>query len=148
MTTTQARREAIRKIIEEQPVATQNDLVQYLMERGIAATQSSISRDISHLGLIKAGGRYIIPSTGNGRAAMPISIRHAVAAEALAIVKVSAGQAAALGVYLDQAAWPEVVGTVAGDDTLIIACRDRMARNAVLAKLTTSAYTGPEQKNT
>jgi len=135
MTGTQARREAIRRLINEQSVATQNDLVTLLMEVGIPATQSSISRDISHLGLIKAGGRYILPAASSGHSSLPIRIIETSPAEALAVVKVSPGQAAALGAHLDTAGWPEIVGTIAGDDTVLIACRDRMSRNAVLAKL-------------
>jgi transcriptional regulator of arginine metabolism len=145
MTGTQARREAIRRLISEQPVATQNDLVALLMAAGIPATQSSISRDISHLGLIKAGGRYILPTTSDGRSSLPIRIIETSPAEALAVVKVAPGQAAALGAHLDTAGWPEIVGTVAGDDTVLIACRDRMARNAVLAKLA-NGYGESERK--
>lgn len=135
MNSTQRRRHAIRRIIAQRAVATQQELVDLLHRAGIEATQSSVSRDIAHLGLVKIGGRYAIPSERGFLSELPIEILSAEPADAIAVVKLPPGQASLLGVRIDSAGWPEVVGTVAGDDTLLVACRDRQARNLVLARL-------------
>jgi transcriptional regulator of arginine metabolism len=147
MSSTRTRRDALIKLIGERPIYTQNELVSLLKEIDVPATQSSVSRDISHLGLIKAGGRYILPGTGNASAAPPVPILESGTADSFAIVKVPPGQAAALGAHLDGIGWPEILGTLAGDDTLLIICRDRMSRNAVLARLSNS-YRGPKKNTT
>ncbi|MBZ0273599.1 hypothetical protein K8I61_16295 [bacterium] len=137
MSNAKHRREAIRRIIESNALATQHDIVHALSEQGIPSTQSSVSRDISYLGLVKAGGRYVVPAarTTSFTRGVPVPVLNVASADALAVVRVLPGQASSLGVYLDDAAWPEIVGTVAGDDTVVIACRDRHGRNSVLARL-------------
>lgn len=139
MTPTQKRRNTIRRLIATRAVTTQQDLVDGLVRAGIPATQSSVSRDIRHLGLVKIGGRYELPGDGGVRE-FPVDIVSAEPAEALAVVRVAPGQASLLGLRLDRADWPEIVGTVAGDDTLIVACRDKQARNLVLARLAVGAH--------
>ncbi|MCB1154212.1 arginine repressor [bacterium] len=132
-----ARRDAIRRLIAEHALGTQAELVERLAEAGINATQSSVSRDIAHLGLVKAGGRYVIPAASDDTPP-PVRILEAAPADAIAVVKVEPGTAPALGLHLDRSDWPEIVGTVAGDDTVIVACRSKQARNAVLARLSRS----------
>jgi transcriptional regulator of arginine metabolism len=120
------RRAAIVKIIRESVVRKQEELVRLLKKQGFEATQSSISRDLRELQVAKAGDHYIVPE-GAGASADPfyavsrfvIGIR--TAGHSLTVVKTTTGTAQSVAVAIDQAEWPEVVGTISGDDTIFIA---------------------------
>ncbi|MCZ7586145.1 MAG: ArgR family transcriptional regulator [Deltaproteobacteria bacterium] len=129
------RRRLIAEIIAQREIATQNGLVRAMRERGLDATQSSVSRDIARMGIVKAGGRYVLPSLPDAHEEWPGPVLDAQLADALVVIKVPPGQASPLALRLDREAWGEVVGTVAGDDTVFVACADRTARNVVLARL-------------
>jgi transcriptional regulator of arginine metabolism len=120
-----ARRAALARIIREQVVGRQTELVAMLRAHGHAATQSSISRDLRELGVAKVGDRYIMPD-----AAAPSrdfsSLKQFVSARLtagtnLTVLKTTIGSAQSVAVAIDTARWPEVVGTISGDDTIFIA---------------------------
>jgi transcriptional regulator of arginine metabolism len=122
-----ARRAAILRIIGESTVRNQDDLVKVLRREGFEATQSSVSRDLRELGVAKAGDRYILPSqdavvVGNPFAAVAKFVTEIkTAGTSLTVVKTTTGTAQSVAVAIDSSEWPEIVGTISGDDTIFIA---------------------------
>lgn len=141
------RQAALLRVVERRSPSSQEEMVQLLRERGFCATQSSVSRDVRELGLVRIKGRYV-PAARAGVAGaaslLPerdnelINTVEPVGAN-LVVVKTSPGSANAVGVDLDRRALPEIAGTVAGDDTIFIAVRSRAAQGRVLAMLRVSA---------
>jgi transcriptional regulator of arginine metabolism len=127
------RQQKILEIIGARRVATQQQLARELKRRGIEATQSSISRDIVELGLTKMQGRYTAPQAA--LAGSPV-VAVETAGDNLIIIKTVIGQASATALAIDQAQVSEVVGTVAGDDTLFVAVRDAGAQRAAMKQIT------------
>ena len=136
----QLRQRAIRDLVAQRPIRTQQELAAALRERGFRATQATISRDVAELELIKVDREgaaiYAQPArlaeadpTGEERLRLlfrdvPVELREA---GLLLIVVTLPGSAHAIAAALDRARWPEAAGTSAGDDTLFIACADRRA---------------------
>jgi transcriptional regulator of arginine metabolism len=141
------RQTQILDVVDREPVASQETLRQRLQERGIEATQATISRDLKDLGLVKRAGdgAYVRPGAERGGAAMSAQLRRAVAnlvrgmerVEALLLVRTDRGQAQGLAEWIDRAQLAEVAGTIAGDDTILLVCRGGEASAALEAKLTT-----------
>jgi len=121
-----ARRAMLAKIIREQRVGRQTELVDLLRKLGHVATQSSVSRDLRELGVAKMGDRYVLPEAtrqpNNDFSALKqfVSAR-LTAGSNLTVLKTSIGSAQSVAVAIDTARWPEVVGTISGDDTIFIA---------------------------
>ena len=118
------RQQAVLEAISTLPLATQQEISQVLRKKGIEATQVSISRDISELGLVKAGGRYVSGHPAAPTPSDPLSafVKAAQAAGPnLVVVKCDTGAAPRVGLALDQLAFPGLVGTLAGDDTVFAA---------------------------
>ena len=124
------RQREILEIIAARPVATQQELVEWLARRGIEATQSSVSRDIVRLRLTKLGGRYVAPPVTDGFAPPPVAID--TAGDNLIVLKTDIGQANPVAIRIDGAGIKAVVGTVAGDDTILVAVRDRAGQRAAI----------------
>ncbi len=130
------RHRAIAELIRSRPTANQEELAERLAEQGFAVTQATISRDLEQLGAVKArrDGRlgYILPDQlANGAppstqlAAVLRDWVHSIDfAGNLVVLKTPPGSAHLVGVALDHAALPDVVGTICGDDTLFVAVRD------------------------
>jgi transcriptional regulator of arginine metabolism len=120
-----ARRLMLAKIIREQVVGRQTELVALLRKSGYEATQSSISRDLRELGVGKMGDRYVLPDSAplkNDFAALKQFVNARLTAGTnLTVLKTSIGSAQSVAVAIDSARWPEVVGTISGDDTIFIA---------------------------
>ena len=135
------RRNAILRILRGERVRRQEDLVDLLKADGFEVTQSSVSRDMRELGVLKAQGRYLPPGDEVSRAqgdfaAIARFVREIkLAGPALTIVKTSVGAAGRVAVAVDKAEWPEVVGTISGDDTIFIATTDARAQRRLLARL-------------
>jgi len=139
-TLTGARREALRQIITHTAVGRQADLVRLLARAGHRATQSSVSRDLRELGVAKLGDRYVLPddapAAGNGFAAVAGFVREVQpAGVSLTVVRTSAGAAQSVAIVLDRARWPEVVGTISGDDTIFVATANAAAQRKLLSRL-------------
>ena len=144
----QLRQRAIRDLVEQRPIRTQQELAAALRERGFRTTQATISRDVAELGLVKAkrGGTqaYAIPprlreaeASGEDRIRtllhdMPVEIREA---GTMLVLRTLPGSAHPLAAALDRARWPEVVGSIAGDDTVFVAFRDRRSLARVRTRL-------------
>ncbi len=130
--TTDARREAIRRLIRGRKVATQEDLRALLSDRGFDVTQGTLSRDLARLGARRAPGAeggtvYELPVEGPTVAqpglleALDPLVRGVRDNGALVVVHTTPGAAPAVALALDQARLPEVLGTIAGDDTVFVA---------------------------
>lgn len=138
------RQRALLDIVRGQPISTQAELVTALRNTGIACTQSSVSRDVRDLGLIKREGRYEAPEPPGAEtdlndyaASVATLIREmAVVGDHLVVVHTLPGTADGVGVFVDGMGWPGVVGTVAGDDTLFAAVADRTAAVRLVRELT------------
>jgi len=128
------RQSVILQLIEQRDVTSQEQLRELLRERGIEATQATLSRDVRDLGLVKraADGAYRA-ATGPEPAPQDsgVAVRRAVAeylrrqdvVEQLVVLKTDPGQAQSLAIALDRGRLPEVVGTIGGDDTILVICR-------------------------
>ena len=151
----QLRQRAIRDLVEQRPIRTQQELAAALRERGFRTTQATISRDVAELGLIKAGRSgmqaYAIPprlreadTSGEDRIRtllqdMPVEIREA---GTMLVLKTLPGSAHPLAAALDRARWAEVAGSIAGDDTVFVAFSDRGALGRVKRRLMELAESG------
>ena len=119
----------------------QDDLVKALRKHGFDATQSSVSRDLRELGVAKAGDHYIMPLAegthdGNPFAAIATFVTDVrTAGPSLTVVKTSTGTAQSVAVAIDEASWPEIVGTISGDDTIFIATEDARAQRKLTGRL-------------
>jgi transcriptional regulator of arginine metabolism len=121
-----ARRTMLAKIIRETTVGRQTELVAMLRKHGHAATQSSVSRDLRELGVAKLGDRYVLPDTAIARKNDFANLKQFVnarftAGTNLTVLKTAVGSAQSVAVAIDSAQWPEVIGTISGDDTIFIA---------------------------
>jgi transcriptional regulator of arginine metabolism len=128
----------IVRLIRGQKIYTQEQLAHELAAQGIAATQVTLSRDIRELGLVKTpeGYRQMEAASGPGVAAMAAEfLWSAVAAQNLVVLKTAPGHANSLAVSIDQEDWPEVVGTIAGDDTILVVTPDMKTAAVVQRKL-------------
>jgi transcriptional regulator of arginine metabolism len=138
-----SRRDAILRILRGGGVRRQSDLVSLLKRDGFEVTQSSISRDIRELGVLKAQGRYLPPGDEVSRAqgsfgAVDRFVREIKpAGPSITVVKTTIGAAGSVAVAIDRAEWPEVVGTISGDDTIFIATHDGPAQKRLVERLRT-----------
>lgn len=144
----QLRHGAIRDLLGQRSIRTQQELAGALRERGFRATQATISRDVAELGLVKVNHDgmlvYALPSrlvetepSGEERLAkllreLPVDVSEA---GLLLVVRTLPGSAHAVASALDRARWPEVVGSIAGDDTLFVAFSDRGSLNRARKRL-------------
>jgi transcriptional regulator of arginine metabolism len=135
-----ARRTVLAKIIREQPVGRQTELVAMLRKHGHVATQSSISRDLRELGVAKMGDRYVLPDTAIAVKSDFSTLRQFVnarftAGTNLTVLKTTVGSAQSVAVAIDTAQWPEVIGTISGDDTIFIATAGARAQRKLGLRL-------------
>ena len=142
------RQQQIRDLLTTRVIATQHELAAALRDRGFRATQATVSRDVAEMGLMKVSGNgsrhYSVPprsglaeTTGDERLALilrdlPIDLRPA---GLLLIVRAVPGSAHAIAAALDRTGWPEVAGSIAGDDTVFIACSDKASLERVRDRL-------------
>ena len=144
----QLRQRAIRDLVEQRPIRTQQELAAALRERGFRTTQATISRDVAELGLIKVArdgtaGLRAAAAPDRGRdvrrgspaqaaADLPVEIHEA---GLLLVLRTLPGSAHAIAAALDRARWPEVAGSIAGDDTLFVAFPDRGSLQRIKRRL-------------
>ena len=135
------RRGAIVRILREGVVRRQQDLVRMLKRAGHDATQSSISRDLRDLGVLKASGRYVLPPDEVTRAngdfgALTQFVRQLRrAGPSITVLRTTIGAAQSVAVAIDKAAWPEVAGTLSGDDTIFIATAGTREQDELIGRL-------------
>ena len=135
------RREAIMRILRGGAVRNQQDLVRLLKKEGHGVTQSSVSRDLRDLGVLKAAGGYVLPSeestraNGDFRALVQFVRGVKPAGPCLTVLRTTIGAAQSVAVAIDKAEWPEVVGTISGDDTIFIATNGASAQATLNERL-------------
>jgi transcriptional regulator of arginine metabolism len=139
------RQSQILDVIDHEPIVSQEMLRQRLRHRGIDATQATISRDLKDLGLVKRAGdgayvrpgaERVGPETGERlRRAVASLMRGCERVDPLVVLRTDRGQAQGLAEWIDRAQLPEVAGTVAGDDTILLVCRGPEAAAHVEARL-------------
>jgi transcriptional regulator of arginine metabolism len=138
---TQKRQQAILAILRGRRVGRQAELVRLLKDRGIRATQSSISRDLQQLGITKLdeGYRRLEAPAGESEtdaervAEFVREIR--TAGGNLTVVRTAEGAAQQVALYLDRSGWSEIVGTVSGDDTIFVATRGGGEQRRLLVRM-------------
>jgi transcriptional regulator of arginine metabolism len=143
-----ARQMAIADVVRERRLRTQRELVAALTDKGFGVTQATVSRDITEMGLVKVrsdGNQvYALPSadavieqSGEQRlrellSDLPIEVRPS---GLMLVIRAVPGTAHAIAAALDRAHWRDVLGTIAGDDTLFVACADAAALERVSKRL-------------
>jgi len=138
------RQRAVLDVLKHGSVASQEDLQRHLRRRGFKVGQATLSRDIRDLNLSKTAYGYSIPHGENGGAgiALPPASRlvkefvlDVRSAQNLLVVKTIVGSAQPVAAALDETDWPEVVGTIAGDDTILIVTPDKDEAKALAGRL-------------
>lgn len=137
-----ARHHAITRLLRSGGVRRQADLVRLLRAEGHAVTQSSVSRDLREIGVLKAAGGYVLPGdeagtrAGSDFEALARFVRELrTAGPSLTVVKTDTGAAQSVALAIDRADWPDVVGTLSGDDTIFIATASARDQSALVKRL-------------
>lgn len=133
----------ILELVATRPLRTQEDLADALSQEGWEVTQSSVSRDIAVLGLVKSDGIYQRPAAArlheiadpNQRRIAESLLSVETAGDALLVLHTPPGEAQRVGSALDLLAWPEIVGTIGGDDTIFVATRNAPAQAQIVRLL-------------
>jgi transcriptional regulator of arginine metabolism len=140
------RHAAILRIVRQDTVGSQEQLRERLKAEGFAVTQATLSRDIRELGLAKVaapdgGSHYSASAEGNSgvrphlEQLLPTMLVSADGVGPLLVLKTTTGGAQALGLALDGAGWNEIIGTIAGDDAILVITRSERARRAVQVRI-------------
>jgi len=135
------RRSAILGLLKRGRFASQEELAEKLAHKGIATTQPSLSRDLRELGVGKVGGRYVLAGADDADGAGALDevldfVREVkTAGPHLVVVATTVGAAQPVAIAFDGARFSEVVGTVAGDDTIFVACRSAVEQRRFLDRL-------------
>jgi transcriptional regulator of arginine metabolism len=127
------RQRKILSLIRAKPIGTQEELKSLLERAGVSATQSSVSRDLEELGIVKHHGHYTVPRSNGAAARGLLSLD--LSGENLVIARTEPGLASAVAVQIDGAAISEIVGTLAGEDTIFVAVREQKAQRTVMKKI-------------
>jgi transcriptional regulator of arginine metabolism len=137
------RQRAVLAALKHGPVANQEDLQRVLRKRGFKVGQATLSRDIHELNLSKTGSGYTLPQ-GEGAAGQTLPpverlVREFVldvrTAQNLLVLKTIVGSAQPVAAALDEQEWEEMVGTIAGDDTILIVCPDKEIAKKVAMRI-------------
>ncbi len=142
------RQHRIARLLEEQAISSQGQIVEMLASEGVVATQATVSRDLEDLGAVKVripGGAtaYAVPEHSKDAASPDDHLRRVMGefvvdvahSSNLVVLRTSPGSAHVIGSALDRAGYPDVLGTVAGDDTLILVCAEPVGGANVAERL-------------
>jgi transcriptional regulator of arginine metabolism len=129
----QERQKRLLSLIQAKPIATQEELRSHLERAGVSATQSSVSRDLEELGIVKHHGHYTVPRTNGAAARGLLSLD--LSGQNLVVARTELGLASAVAVEIDAAAVPEIVGTLAGEDTIFIAVGSQKDQRVVMKRI-------------
>lgn len=124
------RQQMILDLIRVRNIGTQDELTENLSKKGFFSTQSSVSRDLDELGIIKINGFYSLPSPRTSGDSGLYALE--TAGDSLIVGKCESGLASAVCVQIDRARIVEIIGTIAGDDTIFIAVKDNKAQKKVI----------------
>jgi transcriptional regulator of arginine metabolism len=137
------RQSKILSLVQAHPVASQAALARQLSAEGIQVTQATLSRDLHELNLVKTGEGYklpgqLLPNAGSFQQQQKTIAQFMTEAEAagnMVVVKTNPGNAPPVARSLDNIGWNEIVGTVAGDDTIIVVTKGSLAARSVWKRL-------------
>jgi transcriptional regulator of arginine metabolism len=140
------RHAAILRIIRRDTVGSQEQLRELLKAEGFDVTQATLSRDIRDLGLAKVavpdGGSHYAPPPEGGAGIrphleqlLPTMLVSAAGVGPLLVLKTAVGAAQALGLALDGTGWPEILGTIAGDDAILVVAKSERARHSIQVRI-------------
>ena len=137
------RQRIILELLDERAVSSQEDLQRVLGRRGLKVGQATLSRDIHELGLVKTGAGYMLPQRDaiSEPALPPVSrlVREFVLevkpAQNQLVIKTTVGSAQPVAAALDGQDWEEAIGTIAGDDTILMVCSDKKGANRIAARI-------------
>jgi transcriptional regulator of arginine metabolism len=140
MANKRARQATIRELIEAREVGSQEDLRKLLRQRGWDVTQATLSRDLRELGVARvstpAGARYTLSSAAPSaeespilEAVLPPLFRSVDGVGELVVIRTVPGGAQPIARAIDAESWPDILGTLAGDDTILLICRSSPARD-------------------
>jgi transcriptional regulator of arginine metabolism len=137
------RQRAVLEALRQGPIVSQEDLQRALRKRGFRVGQATLSRDVRDLNLSKTGAGYALPQgeAASGLALPPVQrlVREFVLdvrpAQNLLVLKTIVGSAQPVAAALDDQEWEEMVGTIAGDDTILIVCPDKDAARKVAVRI-------------
>jgi transcriptional regulator of arginine metabolism len=145
MSNKRERQEAIRQIVESRAVGSQEELRRLLRQRGWDVTQSTLSRDLRELRLARvptdSGVRYTLTDTGSEEHRMmldtllPQLYNGVDGVGELLVLHTLRGGAPTIAEAIDEEDWPDVVGTIAGDDTILLICRSAAARERLTRRI-------------
>jgi transcriptional regulator of arginine metabolism len=138
-----ARHKAILDLLDEGPVESQDSLQQRLERKGFEVGQATLSRDIHELKLVKGSDGYRRPVESAGSESILPSVMHLVhqfvveirQAQNLLVIKTTVGSAQPVAAALDASHWPEVVGTLAGDDTVLVIATDKKKAHVLARRI-------------
>jgi len=152
MTQKTERQAAILRLVGQHSIASQEDLKRLLTEEGIGVTQATLSRDLRDLGVLRAptedGARYLLPEMlGDSdkprlEELLPQWFSRIDGVGELIVLHTLPSGAAPISEAVDSLSWPEVLGTLAGENTVLIVCRSAAARAAITQRLTELAASG------
>jgi transcriptional regulator of arginine metabolism len=128
-----ARQKKLLSLIRAKPFATQAELRDSLERAGVPATQSSLSRDLEELGIVKHRGHYTLPKSNGAASRGLLSLD--LAGENLIVARTEPGLASAVAVEIDGAVIEEIIGTLAGEDTIFIAVTDAKAQRTAIKRV-------------
>lgn len=139
------RHEAIIDLVNNQDINTQEELMENLQKQGFKVTQATVSRDIKELRIFKAlgkdgkyrystGGRNALDKTSGFESLFASSVEEVDSAENIVVIKTMTGMAQAVCMSLDNIDFENIVGTIAGDDTIFVLCRNLKATKEMLNK--------------
>ena len=137
------RHRLILDLVASRPVTSQGTLGKLLRERGVTAAQATLSRDVRDLNLVKGAKGYVIPetegSTGDRRQPLRETLlqflTEVIPARNLVVVKTNPGSAMPVARSFDMSGWNAILGTVAGDDTLLLVARDSLAAKKIARQI-------------
>jgi transcriptional regulator of arginine metabolism len=146
------RQDAILQLIGSQVVRNQEELKHHLAERGLVVTQATLSRDLRELGIVRVpsdgGSRYLLPemladeSKPNLDTLLPQLFSRVDGVGELLVMHTLPSGAQPISEAIDAQAWPEIIGTVAGENTILIVCRSVESRQMIAERLSDLARAG------
>jgi transcriptional regulator of arginine metabolism len=143
--TKKERQAKIVEIVRAKQIVNQAQLLRALRRLGVRATQSSVSRDLAELGVVKVDGVYRQPRIRLGESPLIDLLDMNPAGDSLIIIKTGSGQASMIAEVIDKTKLPEIVGTLAGDNTIFVAVNGSTEQGKVMKQILALFNTGPRR---
>jgi transcriptional regulator of arginine metabolism len=129
------RQDLVADLLRRERLSNQTELVKRLKKSGIRTTQASVSRDLTEMGVVKVDGVYQLPQLSAGQSMLLDRLRAERAGDHMVVLRTGPGHAQMAALYIDRAKIQEVIGTIAGDDTIFVAVADAEAQARAVRKI-------------